>query len=89
MSAKVQWVDCKALNAPLLDTFETSCSIHQVFYRILLFLHKISKAYYKPRFQMYADVRPSQDNRVRDILAYSILLEKYAQKIFRIKLSII
>ena len=59
------------------------------FYRTLFFLHKISKAYHKPRFQMYADVRPSQDNRVRDILAYSILLEKYAQKIFRIKLSII
>ena len=34
------------------------------FYRTLFFLHKISKAYHKPRFQMYADVRPSQDNRV-------------------------
>ena len=89
MSAKVQWVDCKALNAPLLDTLETSCSKHQVFIVHYFFLHEILKAHYKPRSQMYADVRPSQDNRVRDILAYSILLEKYAQKILRIKLSII
>ena len=29
---------------------------------------------------MYADVRPSQDNRVSQRIAYSILIEKYARK---------
>ena len=89
MSAKVQWVDCKALNAPILDTLETSCSKHQVFIVHYFFYTKFQKLIISlvSRCMQMSDL--ARTIGFRDILAYSILPEKYAQKILRIKLSII
>ena len=84
MSAKVQWVDCKVSDAAILDTFEASCSEHQVFIVHYFFTHKISKACHRPRYQMYAEVRPSQDNRFSQIISVSCIAREI---LLRIKLS--
>ena len=73
MSAKVQWVDCKASDAAILDTFEASCSEHQVFIVHYSLHRKISKACHRPRYQMYAEVRPSQDNRFSQNISVSCI----------------
>ena len=89
MSAKVLWADYKALDAAILDTFEASCSEYQVFI-VHYFLHtKDSKAYHRPRYQMYADVQPSQDNRVSQCISvFYITREIYSENTLRMKLSI-
>ena len=85
MSAKVQWVDCKASDAAVLDTFEANCSEHQVF-TVHYFSHtKISKAFHRPRYQMYAEVRPSQDNRFSQTNSVSCIAR---ENLLRMKLSI-
>ena len=83
MSAKVQWVDCKASDAAVLDTFEASCSEHQVFYRTLFFYsQKFQKLVIGlvTRCMQMSDL--ARTIGFRDILANSIILEKYAQKIY-------
>ena len=83
MSATVQWVDCKALNAAILDTFETSCSEYQIFIVHYFFsTQKIQKLIIGlvTRCMQMSDL--ARTIGFRDILAYPVILEKYTQKIY-------
>ena len=81
MSAKVQWVDCKALDAAILDTNEAGCSEYQVFalYTSPYFFYtrKI------PKFIIGLVTGCMQVSNLartigfRNILAYPVLLEKF------------
>ena len=78
MSAKVQWVDCKASDAAVLDTFETSCTEHQVFIvHYFFYIQKFQKLVIGlvTRCMQKSDL--ARTIGFRKILAYPVMLGKF------------